>query len=197
LPAGLTQRLLSLLDKFLTMCNGTVQNLHAVIDDFIEFIFGACWLTWVPDLSRMAYLGVLLAGTTAVTIAVSSVLYRYIEVPGIQIGRALARRLAAQRDVGVDEPSLRPVNVFSPQSLTIRFPRPGQVPRTLGDVFLLDGIHINHELVQGCWRWKGYRRKRERRGRGYGLTRYQSNLGSTGKRGGARGSSNGDAEPRS
>jgi hypothetical protein len=42
LPAGLTQRLLSLLDKFLTMCNGTVQILRAVIDDFIEFICGAC-----------------------------------------------------------------------------------------------------------------------------------------------------------
>ena len=24
------------------MCNGTVQNLRAVIDGFIEFIFGAC-----------------------------------------------------------------------------------------------------------------------------------------------------------
>jgi hypothetical protein len=38
LPAGLTQRLLSLLDKFLTMCNGTVQILRVVIDDFIEVI---------------------------------------------------------------------------------------------------------------------------------------------------------------
>ena len=39
-------------------------------------------LTWVPDLSRMVHFGVLLVCTTAVTIAVSTVLYRYLEVPG-------------------------------------------------------------------------------------------------------------------
>ena len=57
-------------------------------------------LTWAPDLSQMAHFGVLLVCTTAVTIAVSTVLYRYLEVPGIHAGRALARRLAARREVG-------------------------------------------------------------------------------------------------
>ena len=50
-------------------------------------------LTWAPDLNQMAYLGVLLVCTTAV-------LYRYLEIPGMHAGRALARRLAARREAG-------------------------------------------------------------------------------------------------
>jgi peptidoglycan/LPS O-acetylase OafA/YrhL len=60
-------------------------------------------LTWVPDLSQMVHFGVLLAGTTAVTIALSAVLYRYLEVPGIQAGRVLARRVAARREAGMQD----------------------------------------------------------------------------------------------
>jgi len=63
---------------------------------------------WVPDLSQMAHLGVLLAGTIAVTIALSSVLYRYLEVPGIHAGRALARRLAARRETGTQDAIVLP-----------------------------------------------------------------------------------------
>ena len=48
----------------------------------------------------MVHYGVLLVCTTAVTIAVSTVLHRYLEVPGIHAGRALAQRLAARREVG-------------------------------------------------------------------------------------------------
>lgn len=51
-------------------------------------------LTWIPDLSRIVHFEVLLVCTTVVTIAVSAVLYRYLEVPGIHAGRALAERLA-------------------------------------------------------------------------------------------------------
>ena len=58
-------------------------------------------LTWAPHLSRMVHFGVLLACTAAVTITVSTVLYRCLEIPGIQAGRSLARRLA------VDWPSAR------------------------------------------------------------------------------------------
>ena len=60
-------------------------------------------LTWVPDLSRTVHFGVLLVCTTAVTIAVSTVLYRYLEVPGIHAGRFLARRLAAQWEAGTQD----------------------------------------------------------------------------------------------
>ena len=57
-------------------------------------------LTWAPNLSRIVHFGVLLACTTAATIALSTVLYRCLEAPGIQAGRYLARRLAARRAVG-------------------------------------------------------------------------------------------------
>ena len=58
-------------------------------------------LTWAPNLSQMAHFGILLAGATAVTIAVSTVLYCYIEAPGIYAGRSLARWLTARRAVGL------------------------------------------------------------------------------------------------
>jgi peptidoglycan/LPS O-acetylase OafA/YrhL len=63
-------------------------------------------LTWGPHLSQIVHFGVLLAGTAAVTIAVSAVLYRYLEVPGMQVGRALARSYAARRNT--DEQELKP-----------------------------------------------------------------------------------------
>jgi peptidoglycan/LPS O-acetylase OafA/YrhL len=51
-------------------------------------------LTWVPQLSQVVHTGLLLACTLVVTIAVSAGLYRFLEVPGIQAGRALALRFA-------------------------------------------------------------------------------------------------------
>jgi peptidoglycan/LPS O-acetylase OafA/YrhL len=66
-------------------------------------------LTWVPDLSQIVHFGVLLAGTTAVTVAVSAGLYRYLEAPGIHAGRALVRRFAARRDTGEHEAKAYPI----------------------------------------------------------------------------------------
>lgn len=60
-------------------------------------------LTWTPDLSQKVHFLVLLAGATVVTIAVSTVLYGYLEVPGIRAGRALARRLAVRRETGAQD----------------------------------------------------------------------------------------------
>lgn len=68
-------------------------------------------LTWLPELSRMVHFVVLLAGTTAVSIAVSMVLYRYLEVPGIHVGRVLVQRLGARRDVPPQDATRLPVQV--------------------------------------------------------------------------------------
>ena len=57
-------------------------------------------LTWAPNLTQVVHFWVLLTCTTAATIAVSTVLYRCLEAPGIHAGRYLARRLAARRAVG-------------------------------------------------------------------------------------------------
>jgi peptidoglycan/LPS O-acetylase OafA/YrhL len=65
-------------------------------------------LMWAPYLSRLVHFGVLLACTTAVTVAVSAGLYRYLEAPGIHAGRALVRRFAARRKTGEQEPKRYP-----------------------------------------------------------------------------------------
>jgi peptidoglycan/LPS O-acetylase OafA/YrhL len=65
-------------------------------------------LTWAPSLSRIVHFGVLLACTTAVTIALSTVLYRCVEAPGIHAGRSLTKRLAVRRqDATIFLPSWR------------------------------------------------------------------------------------------
>ncbi len=52
-------------------------------------------LAWTPHLTQFVHFGILLAGTATVSIALSAVLYRYLEVPGMQAGRFLSNRLAA------------------------------------------------------------------------------------------------------
>ena len=49
--------------------------------------------------------------------------YRYLEVPGIHVGRALARRLAARRETGTQDTIVLPreTEFNSPQS---RYPAP-------------------------------------------------------------------------
>ena len=42
LAAGLSQRILALLDEFMAAINSPVQRFSALVDDFIELIFGAC-----------------------------------------------------------------------------------------------------------------------------------------------------------
>jgi len=72
---------------------------HTVVIIVIQYAL----VTWAPGLSQMVYFRVLLANTTAVTIAVSAVLYRCLEIPGIQAGRSLARRLTARQAVGAQD----------------------------------------------------------------------------------------------
>lgn len=48
-------------------------------------------LMWAPHLSRLVHLVILVACTTTGSIAIATVLYRCIEVPGIRAGYALAR----------------------------------------------------------------------------------------------------------
>jgi len=60
-------------------------------------------LTWMPHLSRVVHCGLLLAGTTLVTVAFSAGLYRYLEAPGIRVGRTLVHRFDARRHTGEQE----------------------------------------------------------------------------------------------
>jgi peptidoglycan/LPS O-acetylase OafA/YrhL len=49
-------------------------------------------LRWAPDLSRATHFGILLGLTITATITASVFLYRYVEAPGISVGRVMASR---------------------------------------------------------------------------------------------------------
>ena len=65
-------------------------------------------LMWVPQLSQTVHAGVLLACTTVATLAASAGLYRFLETPGIQAGRALALRLVERQAVDTHRESSLP-----------------------------------------------------------------------------------------
>lgn len=78
---------------YLGRCSYSLYLSHLLVIIVIQHAL----LTWAPDLSQLVHCVVLLAGTVVVTVAVSSVLYRYIETRGMRAGRALAQMLAARR----------------------------------------------------------------------------------------------------
>jgi peptidoglycan/LPS O-acetylase OafA/YrhL len=55
-------------------------------------IFQAALALWLPHLGKVAHFGALLTATLAGTIAVSALLYRFVEAPGMKLGAALAVR---------------------------------------------------------------------------------------------------------
>jgi peptidoglycan/LPS O-acetylase OafA/YrhL len=108
-PSSLSSRLVKpLLTNPIVLYLGRISYSLYLSHILVIIVIQYALLTWVPDLSQMTHLGVLLAGTTAVTIALSSVLYRYLEVPGIHAGRALARRLAARWETGTQDAIVLP-----------------------------------------------------------------------------------------
>jgi peptidoglycan/LPS O-acetylase OafA/YrhL len=100
-PSSFSSRLLSplLTNPFLLYLGRISYSLY-LSHILVIIVIQHALLTWAPDLSQMVHWGTLLTGTTVVTIALSTLLYRYLEVPGIQAGRALARRLTARGEAG-------------------------------------------------------------------------------------------------
>jgi len=89
----------------------------------------------VPHLSRVVHYGLLLAGTTVVTVALSARLYRYLEAPGIRVGPTLVHRFDARRNTGRHE-----AKGYS-RGMSWGY---GQVrEHTLADVLLPDGMNLN------------------------------------------------------
>ena len=108
-PSSFSSRLVTpLLTNPLVLYMGRISYSLYLSHILVIIVIQYALLTWAPDLSQMAHLGVLLVCTTAVTIAVSAVLYRYLEVPGMHAGRALARRLAARRKVDLQDAIVLP-----------------------------------------------------------------------------------------
>ena len=100
-PSSLSSRLVSpLLTNPFVLYLGRISYSLYLSHVLVIIVIQYALLTWAPNLSRIVHFGVLLTCTTAVSIAVSTVLYRCVEAPGIHAGRYLARQLAARRAVG-------------------------------------------------------------------------------------------------
>jgi len=100
-PSSLSSRLVApLLANPIVLYLGRISYSLYLSHILVIIVIQYALLTWAPDLSQMAHLEVLLVCTTTVAIAVSAVLYRYIEFPGMRAGRALARRFAARWEAG-------------------------------------------------------------------------------------------------
>lgn len=109
-PSSISSRLVSpLLTNPVALYLGRISYSLYLSHILVIIAIQYALLTWAADLSQKVHFWVLLAAVTVVTIAVSTVLYRYLEAPGIHAGRALARRLAVRwgnRHVGLDRPYL-------------------------------------------------------------------------------------------
>jgi peptidoglycan/LPS O-acetylase OafA/YrhL len=90
-------------------------------------IFQYALLRWAPGLNRAVHFGILLALTTTGTIAASVFLYRYLEAPGISVGRVLADRLESGY-----EPLRRPRRA-TPDRAVATLNRPGFTASSMDD----------------------------------------------------------------
>ena len=99
-PASFSSRLVSpLLTNPFIRYLGRISYSMYLSHVLVIILMQHALLMWVPELSQMVHAGVLLACTTVATIAASAGLYRFLETPGIQAGRAIALRLAGQQAV--------------------------------------------------------------------------------------------------
>ena len=97
-PSSLTSRVTSLiftngLSQRLGQISYSIYLSHILVIALIQYVL----LRWLPHLTLTAHIVALLALTLIVTIALSTGLYRYVEAPGIEWGRSVARRIAARR----------------------------------------------------------------------------------------------------
>lgn len=97
-PSSFSSRLvMPLLTNLFVLYLGRISYSLYLSHILVSIVIQYALLIWVPNLSQLFHLLVLLACTTVATIAVSTMLYRCIESPGIRAGRSLARRLSARR----------------------------------------------------------------------------------------------------
>ena len=97
-PSSFSSRLMSpLLTNPFVLYLGRISYSLYLSHVLVIIVIQYALLTWAPNLTQVVHFWVLLACTTAVTIALSTVLYRCLEAPGIQAGRSLAKRLAVRR----------------------------------------------------------------------------------------------------
>ncbi len=103
-PSSVSSRLVApLLTNPVVLYLGRISYSLYLSHILVIIVIQYALLTWLPELNRVVHFGVLLVCTIAVTIPLSTVLYRFLEVPGIHAGRVLAYRLVGQRQVGTQK----------------------------------------------------------------------------------------------
>jgi peptidoglycan/LPS O-acetylase OafA/YrhL len=123
-PSSFSSRLVSpLLTNPFVLYLGRISYSLYLSHILVIIVIQYALLTWSPHLSRTVHSGVLLACSTVATIFVSTLLYRYLEAPGIYAGRSLARRLAPQQAFAQQEA------MFLPRWTGVNPPGSGQTAR--------------------------------------------------------------------
>jgi peptidoglycan/LPS O-acetylase OafA/YrhL len=103
-PSSLSSRVVApLFTNPLVLYLGRISYSLYLSHALVIIVIQAALLKWAPSLSQIGHFGMLLACTMPATVAVSTVLYRYLEAPGIQAGRTLVHRFDPRRNTGEQE----------------------------------------------------------------------------------------------
>lgn len=90
--------------QYLGRVSYSVYLSHILVQVIVRFVL----LRFAPELPRGAHFAILLAVTVAGTIVASDALYRYVEAPGIRLGKLVASRLGSGARVPARRPRLSP-----------------------------------------------------------------------------------------
>jgi peptidoglycan/LPS O-acetylase OafA/YrhL len=85
------RRLLPLFDNRITQYLGRISYSLYLSHFLVLAVVQYALLRYLPALDRPMHVAWLLCGTVPLVIGISALLYRYVELPGIRAGRALAR----------------------------------------------------------------------------------------------------------
>lgn len=85
------RRLLPVFDNRITQHLGRISYSLYLSHFLVLAVVQYALLRYLPALDRARHVALLLCGTLPLVIGISALLYRYVELPGIRIGRALAR----------------------------------------------------------------------------------------------------------
>jgi peptidoglycan/LPS O-acetylase OafA/YrhL len=92
-PGRPESRLLGLFTHPVAQFLGKISYSIYLSHELVMVVAQAALLKWLPQLGQVAHFWVLLGLTASATIAISTLLHRLVEVPGMKFGHALAERL--------------------------------------------------------------------------------------------------------
>lgn len=90
----LTSRVIAFLDLPLLRWAGEISYSVYLIHLLVFYALVALVTTYVPHITQLGFIAVVLPGTIGLTLALSTATYRLIERPGIELGRRLSHRIS-------------------------------------------------------------------------------------------------------